>query len=102
MPIYRVHSSAYHDGSTKGFRHDIKHKRHDCFRGDVRIFQIIDGYPHQISRKRKRFTNKEEAYQWAKQFAQTITKQLKRKQKCTTSSNTQYKPYSFLLPLSPC
>ncbi|MEE6042021.1 hypothetical protein ACVND7_11285 [Avibacterium paragallinarum] len=69
MATYHIHSSAYHDGSTKGFRHGIKHKRHDCFRGDVKVLQVINGIKYQISRERKRFTNKEDAYQWAKQYA---------------------------------
>ena len=72
MAMYRIHSSAYHDGSTKGFRHGIKHKRHDCFRGDVRVFQEINGEIVQISRIRKRFTRKEDAYQWAKGLSKKL------------------------------
>ena len=55
MKDFYIHRSAYHDGSTKGFRHGIKHKRHDCFRGDVRVLQRINGEMVQISRVRKRF-----------------------------------------------
>lgn len=32
-----IHRSVYHDHSTKGFRHNIKHKRHDCWRADYRV-----------------------------------------------------------------
>ena len=66
MKDFYIHCSAYHDGSTKGFRHGIKHTRHDCFRGDIRVFQNIEGKKIQISRKRKRFKTYEEAYNWAK------------------------------------
>ncbi|TPH07161.1 hypothetical protein EUX50_02280 [Haemophilus haemolyticus] len=68
MKDFYIHRSAYHDGSTKGFRHGIKHKRHDCFRGDVRVLQRIDGKMVQISRVRKRFKTYEDAYAWARGF----------------------------------
>lgn len=63
-----IRASAYHDGSTKGFRHGIQHKRHDCFRGDVRIMQKIRGVWKQISRKRKRFVCYEEALELAQGY----------------------------------
>lgn len=65
MKDFYIHRSAYHDGSTKGLRHGIKHKRHDCFRGDVRVLQRINGEMVQISRVRKRFKTYEDAYAWA-------------------------------------
>lgn len=43
-----------------------KHKRHDCFRGDVRVLQRIDGKMVQISRVRKRFKTYEDAHAWAR------------------------------------
>lgn len=58
---FSIHRSVYHDSSTKGFRHGIKHKRHDCWRADIRIRQKINGVWQQISRVRKRFKSPEEA-----------------------------------------
>ena len=66
MKDFYIHRSEYHDGSTKGFRHGIKHKRHHCFRGDVRVLQRIDGKMVQISRVRKRFKIYEDAHAWAR------------------------------------
>ena len=40
-----VQRSVYHDSSTKGFRHGIGHKRHDCWRGDLSYWDKIDGEP---------------------------------------------------------
>lgn len=64
---FRTYSCVYHDSSTKGFKHGIKHKRHDCWRGDIRTYQCIDGEFVQISRMRKRFKSKQDAQQWVKQ-----------------------------------
>lgn len=30
MTTFSIYTSVWHDSSTKGFRHNIKHKRHDC------------------------------------------------------------------------
>ncbi|HEY9945544.1 TPA: 2,3,4,5-tetrahydropyridine-2,6-carboxylate N-succinyltransferase [Neisseria meningitidis] len=34
-----IRTCVYHDSSTKGFKHGIKHKRHDCWRGEINVFQ---------------------------------------------------------------
>lgn len=65
MKEFSVRKSVWHDSSTKGFRHGIKHKRHDCWRADIRFMQKIDGVWTQVSRKRKRFKCPILAREWA-------------------------------------
>lgn len=60
-----VHACAYHDSSTKGARSTRRAKRRDCWRGDIRIYQIVNGIRIQVSRKRKRFSTHDDAYEWA-------------------------------------
>ncbi|AJA73023.1 TPA: hypothetical protein PWY77_002367 [Mannheimia haemolytica] len=73
MKTFSIHTSVWHDSSTKGFRHNIKHKRHDCWRADIRIKQKINNVWVQISRIRKRFKCPEQAKSFAEQWKQTET-----------------------------
>ncbi|WP_240019687.1 hypothetical protein [Mannheimia haemolytica] len=50
MTTFSIYTSVWHDSSTKGFRHNIKHKRHDCWRADIRIKQKINDVWVQISK----------------------------------------------------
>ena len=59
-----THSGVYHDSSTKGFRHGIRHKRHDCWRGDIKIMQKTENGWQMIKRIRKRFDNPQQAKAW--------------------------------------
>ena len=63
-----VWTEVYHDSSTKGFRHDIGHKRHDCWRGGIRHMAKIDGKWQQVIRIRKRFKCRLEAQAWVAQM----------------------------------
>lgn len=62
-----IRTCIYHDSSTKGFRHGIKHKRHDCWRGEISVWQRgEDGKLHRTRRIRKRFATPEQAREWTK------------------------------------
>lgn len=43
------------------------HIRHDCWRGDIRIWEKQNGVWKQTHRKRKRFRVYQEAYEWVNQ-----------------------------------
>lgn len=70
MTTLSIYTSVWHDSSTKGFRHNIKHKRHDCWRADIRIKQKINDVWVQISRIRKRFKCPEQAKSFVEQWKQ--------------------------------
>lgn len=70
MTTFSIYTSVWHDSSTKGFRHNIKHKRHDCWRADIRIKQKINDVWVQISRIRKRFKCPEQAKSFVEQWKQ--------------------------------
>lgn len=65
----------YHDSSTKGFRHGIGHKRHDCWRGDLSYYSKRDG--GRIHRVRKRFKCPEQARQWVNNLPVLTEEQIK-------------------------
>ena len=71
-----IRTCVYHDSSTKGFKHGIKHKRHDCWRGEISVFQRgEDGKLHRVRRIRKRFTTPEQAREWTKTYDVSRTQQ---------------------------
>lgn len=53
--------SAYLDTSKKS-----NGEHHNCYRGDIRIFELKNGKMRIIKRLRKRFKTHDEAYDWAK------------------------------------
>ena len=62
-----IRTCVYHDSSSKGLKHGIKHKRHDCWRGEISIWQHdADGKLQRIRRIRKRFPTPEQAREWTK------------------------------------
>ena len=87
-----IRTCIYHDSSTKGFKHGIKHKRHDCWRGEISVFQRgeisvfqrgeisvfqrgEDGKLHRTHRIRKRFATPEQAKEWTKTHDVSRTQQ---------------------------
>ncbi|HGH6553324.1 hypothetical protein [Neisseria cinerea] len=71
-----IRTCVYHDSSTKGFKHGIKHKRHDCWRGEISVFQRgEDGKLHRTHRIRKRFATPEQAKEWTKTHDVSRTQQ---------------------------
>lgn len=68
--LFRIRRCVYHDSSTKGFKHGIKHKRHDCWRGQIDILQRGEGGNlERVRRIRKRFKTPEEAREWTETYA---------------------------------